>query len=239
MGSIDSTGFDIAINSGTQTGNPEVEYRTDGGGLFPIVNTNQISNNPTSDESPLFINQGGSQLPSGVGFTDIVASQETSIGSVIVRLNDPNGGKQRLFTIDQDTPGSGFPESVPLGAEVRIDFGYIELGSNGLAKAVAQSLQSYKYELTNGSGTVYKTITPSDGAHVPIQYNGGSLPKQFQIGSNLQFSNNSGSEWSNVQQINVRDTNSEELLFSDSGFSAIVPDNGSVTFTTLRLEVSF
>jgi hypothetical protein len=238
MGSIDPTGFDIAINSGTLTGNAEVEYRTDGGGLFPIVNTNLISNNPTS-ESSAFLTGGGSQLPSGTGFTDIVASQDTSIGSVIVRLNDPNGGKQRLFTVDQNTPGSGFPESVPVGAEVRIDFGYIELGSNGLARALEQSLQSYRFELTNGSGTIYKTITPSDGAHVPIQYSGGSLPKEFQIGSNLQFSNNSGSEWSNVQQINVRDTNNGELLFSDSGFSAIVPDNGSVTFTTLRLEVNF
>jgi hypothetical protein len=237
MGSIDSTGFDISINSGASNGSYEIEYQTDTGGLFPAVNAN-----PKSEGSQFFgynLTQG--QFPAGAGanFPDIVASADTSIGAVVVRINDPGGAKQRLYTVDQNTSGSGFPKTVPLGAEVRTDQGFIDLGSVGLARAVDLSLQSYKYELTDGSGTVYKTITPSDGAHVPIQYTGGSLPKQFEIGSNLQFSNNSGSEWSNVQQINVRDTNGGELLFSDSGFSAIVPDNGSVTFTTLRLEVNF
>jgi hypothetical protein len=237
MGSINEAGFSAAIQNGANSGDGEIEAFE--GDDSSIVTSS--GNNPESLPSSFFGDPQNGNFPRATRtLMTFEANQDGNISRVDVRITDPSSpGLTRIMRLDENDTGTDFPASFQSGSDVTVNPGYINAGSQGLAEALGTGLGSYRYKLQNGSGTTLKTLTPTDGAHVPIGYSGGGVPVVFEIGSNLTFDNTSGSEWSDVQSIRIEDNSTGSLLFEDSSFSASVPDQGSITFTTLRLEVSF
>lgn len=235
MGSVHENGFNTAIEHGAANGQGEIEYNTQAGGACPTEGAN-----PRSLGSFAFVDGGNNVPKSSITFPTFQASNSSDIEEVVLYVNDPDnsgpsGDVSKFLTVDSNTSGSGFPETYGTGAEVTVNAGYVDFGSNGLARAVADGLQSYKYELRDGNGNKITTITPSDGAHVSIVYDSGG--QQFRISNTLSITNTSGSQW-NVERIDVRDNGNGALLFNSTGFSANVVDNGTINFTTLELDVT-
>jgi hypothetical protein len=236
MGSINEAGFSTAINNGANNGDGEVEAFEDDNSSIVTVGSN-----PETLPSSFFGDPKNGNFPDAAKtLMTFEADEDGNISRVDVRIADPNApGLTRIMRLDENDTNTDFPASFQNGSDVTVNPGYIDAGSQGLAEAIGTGLGSYKYKLQDGSGTTFKTLTPTDSAHEPITYNGGSVPVIFEITSNLTFDNASGSSWSTVEKIRVEDNSSGELLFQDSSFSTSVPDQGSITFTTLRLEVSF
>jgi len=236
MGSINEAGFSAAINNGANNGDGQIEAFE--GDNSTIATT---GSNPETLPASFFADPQNGNFPRATRtLMTFEADEDGNISRVDVRIADPSSpGLTRIMRLDENDTGTDFPASFQNGSDVTVNPGFIDAGSQGLAEALGTGLGSYRYKLKSGSGGTFKTLTPTDGAHVPIGYSGGGVPVVFEIGSNLTFNNASGSEWSDVQSIRVEDNSTGSLLFEDSSFSASVPDQGSITFTTLRLEVSF
>lgn len=238
MGNIRELTIIEAIKTGLKNFNDcRAIYRDDNGSQITTNGGNPQSRNITTLLPP----DGNGNIP---GSSDVLGTFQAdgsgTIGATEIQVKQSFGfGFQELFTVDSSTPGSGMPSSYEDGATVTINAGHMDFGSQGVGDAVynginnASGTEQYKYQLRNGSGTLLKTVTPSSGAHVNIEYNGG-----FQIKNTLTFTNNGTSPW-NAEQIEVVEDSTDALLFEASNFSADVPVNGKLNFTTLKLELTF
>lgn len=232
MGNINGNGLLVALNDGANNRGGEIEFRTDNGSKCPTVNDNPRKFNDFS--------RSGAKVPDDSGnLGQFQADAAADIAKTIVRIDDPSGGFTDLYTIDESTPGSGFQKGYGIGAAVTVFPGFMDLGTAGVARAIEEGLQSYKYQLRDGSGNPISgaTIVPSDGAHVPIRAGGSSSQIFFQVNQTLTFTNGTASEF-NVERIDVRDNGNNALLFQATNFSATVPQNGKLNFTTLKMQLT-
>lgn len=229
MATIGSTAFGFALQNGWNNAAMDITLLTGSSNATDTVGSNTRTFSPA-----LGLTRSGSVVeegPTPTGTNAFEANSDTSVGEVDVNIDTGGASKANLI---QYVTGDGPLDVAPSnGSSIEVtDYG-IDVQQAGIAELLRNgkaNVGDVEYRILDSNNNVLGSKTENNSANFSVS--AGAL----QADSDVTFNNNSGGQFS-VAKVQVRIAGSNNLILSEP-VSATVDDQGSITFTTLKVNLS-
>jgi hypothetical protein len=229
MATIGSTAFGYALQNGWDNAAMDITLLTGSGSA-----TDTVGSNTKTYSAALGLTRSGSVVeegPTPTGTDAWEANSDTSVGEVDLDIDTGGASKVNLI---QYVTGDGPLDVAPSnGSSIEVtDYG-IDAQQAGIAEVLKDGKTNagdVEYRILDSNSNVLASKTESTSANYSVS--AGAL----QADSDVTFNNSSGGQWS-VAEVQVRVAGSNNIIQSEA-ISATIDDQGSITFTTLRVNLS-
>ena len=228
MGSIKDTAFDDAIVNGlANLGDYRALLREDDDSTF-----NSTGSNPKQQAASRWerdASDGSLVAATTTSWGTWEAASSQNVGSLVVRIQNPAQTQYNDFLI---LDGGDAPTgTLSTGTDVDVAPGALECVNDGLAYQIVQGIGNVDYVILDGSQTELDRISNQSN------WSYDSANNRLEATSDVTFSNSSGGSW-NVEELRVEPAGQSLTILSDTSVSATVADGGSITFTTIQLDIT-